>query len=243
MIETKHLSFRYGKNLALNNVSLAFPVGFNILLGPNGAGKSTLVSLLTHLALPIKGDITFDGRPLNQDTADIMANFGVVFQQATLDLDLSVKQNLIYHGALHGLSPAIVLAQSKPLIERLELDKRLNDKVRSLNGGHRRRVEIVRALVHQPRYLLLDEPSVGLDNHSRNIIINYIRELTDTMKLTVIWTTHLLDEIAQDDQLHILKQGEVIASAQLNALLNEHQVSDVNQLYLKLTEAGALNAI
>lgn len=243
MINTSGLSFYYGKTCVLANLDLAFHAGFNVLLGPNGAGKSTFIALLTHLKKPSSGYIEYDGLRIDQAQANIMARFGVVFQEPTLDMDLTVEQNLCYHGALHGLSKREVLRRSEPLLEGLGLTGRLKDKIRQLNGGHRKRLEIVRALVHKPSILLLDEASVGLDNQSRAQIINYIRELAITSSLCVIWTTHLLDEIKPDDHLVVLTKGVLVASGTVSDLISKTQVSNVSDLYISLTSQGALNAI
>lgn len=243
MISTENLCFYYGKKCVLNNVNITFSAGFNVLLGPNGAGKSTFISLLTHLVTPSSGHIVIDGSRLETSTSKIMSRFGVVFQQPTLDLDLTVSQNLCYHGALHGLSKQQVMANCAPLLAHLGLIEKMDEKIRKLNGGHRRRVELVRALGHKPNVLLLDEASVGLDNEVRAQIIHYIRELASDGNLCVIWTTHLLDEIEPSDQLVVLNQGSVIASSKVDDLLVKHDVDRISELYMALTNQGALNAI
>ena len=243
MITVQNLSFNYGKRVVLQDINLQFKVGFNVLLGPNGAGKSTLIALLTHLLKPSSGNIQCAGKDLSRHTHQVMSLFGVVFQQSTLDLDLSIAQNLSYYGALQGLNRHTTFENCHELLCHLNLDQRLNEKVRELNGGHRRRLEIIRALVHQPKILLLDEASVGLDYDTRNLIISYIRELAKTRALCVVWTTHLLDEISHHDYLVILKEGVVASQGKAQQLCQANQVKSIHDLYAVLTQQDSRNAI
>jgi ABC-2 type transport system ATP-binding protein len=229
------LSFAYGKKKALNKVNLSLSTGFNVLLGPNGAGKSTLFSLLTGLTQTVNGTIRINEEDLSNNKSKIMSQMGVVFQQSTLDLDLSVKQNLLYYASLHGIAPKKALINIELILSQLSLTERLNDKVRTLNGGHRRRVEIARALIHQPKVLLLDEPTVGLDVESRLLIISYVRNLCTELGICVLWTTHLMDEVEQSDQLIIINKGEIQAHDQSSLLCEQYNVDDIYQLYFALT--------
>ncbi|MFT7007424.1 MAG: ABC-2 type transport system ATP-binding protein [Colwellia sp.] len=229
------LSFAYGKKKALNKVNLSLSTGFNVLLGPNGAGKSTLFSLLTGLTQTVNGTISINEEDLSHNKSKIMSQMGVVFQQSTLDLDLSVKQNLLYYASLHGIAPKKALINIELILSQLSLTERLNDKVRTLNGGHRRRVEIARALIHQPKVLLLDEPTVGLDVESRLLIISYVRNLCTELGICVLWTTHLMDEVEQSDQLIIINKGEIQAHDQSSLLCEQYNVDDIYQLYFALT--------
>ncbi len=235
-IEIKNLSFAYKNKQALDNVNLSLATGFNVLLGPNGAGKSTLFALLTGLYQTKQSTININGFDLFLDKAKIMSQMGVVFQQSTLDLDLSVKQNLLYFASLHGISPKKALLNIETILSQLSLTERLNDPVRTLNGGHRRRVEIARALIHQPKVLLLDEASVGLDMDSRLLIISYVRNLCQQLNICVLWATHLMDEVEPDDQLIVLHQGKVQAQALCNDLCEQYASNDVYQLYFTLTK-------
>jgi ABC-2 type transport system ATP-binding protein len=234
-IVINNLSFAYGKKIALNDINLSLTTGFNVLLGPNGAGKSTLFSLLTGLTQNVNGTININEHDLSKDKSKIMSQMGVVFQQSTLDLDLSVKQNLLYYASLHGISPKKALINIELILSQLSLTERLHDKVRTLNGGHRRRVEIARALIHQPKVLLLDEATVGLDVESRLLIISYVRDLCIERGICVLWTTHLMDEVKPDDQLIIINKGEIQAHAQSSQLCEKHNVDDIYQLYFALT--------
>ncbi len=239
-IEVRHLSHRYGARLALDRVSLTLQRGgFNALLGPNGAGKSTLFALLTRLYRIQQGDILFEGVPVDEAPRHYLGHLGVVFQQSTLDLDLTVQQNLEYHGALHGLSSRQIRARAACELEWLGLAERRHDRVRALNGGHRRRVEIARALLHQPSVLLLDEASAGLDIASRQTINRAVRSLCNERGLTVLWATHLLEEVAPDDPLIILHRGRVCARGSGAAICREQGIDSVTELFERLTGAPA----
>ncbi len=235
-LEVSQLSFAYGPRQALDQVSLSLAPGrFAALLGPNGAGKSTLIALLTRLYDLQQGDIRVGGCSLRNAARAALRQLGVVFQQSTLDLDLSVEQNLHYHAALHGLSRRQGQARIDAELARQGLSERRRDSVRALNGGHRRRVEIARALLHQPRLLLLDEASAGLDPASRLALNRHIRQLCQEQRLSVLWTTHLLDEVQADDQLLILHQGRLVASG-VAGTISQQQGGDLGTAFARLTQ-------
>ncbi|MFK3641384.1 ABC transporter ATP-binding protein [Pseudomonas protegens] len=235
-LEVSQLSFAYGTRQALDQVSLSLAPGrFAALLGPNGAGKSTLIALLTRLYDLQQGDIRVGGCSLRNAARAALRQLGVVFQQSTLDLDLSVEQNLHYHAALHGLSRRQGQARIDAELARQGLSERRRDSVRALNGGHRRRVEIARALLHEPRLLLLDEASAGLDPASRLALNRHIRQLCQEQRLSVLWTTHLLDEVQADDQLLILHQGRLVASG-VAGTISQEQGGDLSAAFARLTQ-------
>ncbi|MEO3415133.1 ABC transporter ATP-binding protein [Roseovarius sp. CAU 1744] len=210
-LDVSRVSYRYGAKEALRDVSFSLAPGrFTALLGPNGAGKSTLFSLLTRLFVTGEGQILVAGHDLSHEPRAALAKLGVVFQQPTLDLDMSVARNMSYFAALHGLSRRAAQARIDAALDRLAMRERAAEKVRNLNGGHRRRMEIARALVHDPEILLLDEPTVGLDTASRRAITEHVHDLAQD-GLTVFWATHLVDEIAPEDDVVILHQGQVLA--------------------------------
>ncbi len=213
------VSFAYGPRQALHEVAFSLvPGSFNALLGPNGAGKSTLIALLTRLYELQQGEIQVLGHSLRRQPRQALRQLGVVFQQSTLDLDLSVEQNLHYHAALHGMPTPLARQRIDAELTRQHLSERRRDKVRDLNGGHRRRVEIARALLHQPRLLLLDEASAGLDPASRLALNQHVRQLCRDEDLAVLWTTHLLDEVQASDQLLILNRGHLVAQGQASQI-------------------------
>lgn len=239
-LDVSALGFAYGARQALQGIVFSVAPGtFAALLGPNGAGKSTLIALLTRLYDLQQGDIQVMGCSLRQQPRQALRQLGVVFQQSTLDLDLSVEQNLRYHAALHGLAKPLAYARIDEELARQQLAERRHEKVRDLNGGHRRRVEIARALLHRPRLLLLDEASAGLDPASRLALNQHVRQLCRDDGLAVLWTTHLLDEVQASDALLILNRGRLVAQG----LASQIGVDDASlaATFARLTssEAGA----
>lgn len=225
-LQVTGLSFEYGPKTALDNVSLNVPQGrFCALLGPNGAGKSTLVSLLTRLLVAPSGDIHVAGHDLRAVPRKALAELGVVFQQPTLDLNLTVRQNLSYFGALHGLPRRDLPGRIDAALDRLDMRARGDEKARALNGGHRRRMELARALLHEPSVLLLDEPTVGLDAAARAAITDHVHDLAD-QGLCVLWTTHLTDEVRDDDALLVLHRGQIIEAGVTGDIRGDHSLSD-----------------
>lgn len=210
-ISIEGVSYNYGQRLALDNVSFkVWPGRFTALLGANGAGKSTLLSLITRLFDTGVGQIVIDGKSFKKHGSAALAPLGVVFQQTTLDLDLTVRQNLKYFARLRGMTSAKTKTRIEETLTSLDMFERVDEKVRDLNGGHRRRVEIARAMLHGPKLLLLDEPTVGLDIQTRRIIVEHIHKLALDQGVAVLWTTHLIDEIRESDHLIVLDKGKVI---------------------------------
>ncbi|MFT7210107.1 MAG: ABC-2 type transport system ATP-binding protein [Granulosicoccus sp.] len=229
-LDIRNVSFHYGKKQVLGPVSVSIQSGETvILLGPNGAGKTTLFSLICGLFSADSGSIHINGQSL-LNRAEALAPLGIVFQTQTLDLDLSVEQNLMYYCALHGIHRAEARSRITNSLKQLDLGKRRHDKVRTLNGGHRRRVEIARATLHEPSILLLDEPTVGLDIPTRNELIRTIHELPDTNGCAVLWATHLIDEIYTDDRVLMLHDGQLERDGTSCDLLENAQVSNFSEL-------------
>ena len=210
-LRVSDLRYSYGAKTALEDVSFEIDRGrFCALLGPNGAGKSTLFSLLTRLFVAPSGEIDIAGVNLGTHPRAALAQLGIVFQQPTLDLDLTVRQNLKYFAALHGYSGKDATRRIDGALDRLDMRERDGEKARRLNGGHRRRTEIARALIHNPLVLLLDEATVGLDAAARASITEHAHALTDD-GTTVLWATHLTDEVWPEDQLVILHKARILA--------------------------------
>jgi len=206
------LNHAFGARTVLSDVSFRIhPSDFTVLLGLNGAGKTTLFSLITRLYDHKSGAIEVFGSPVKVEPAKALAQMGVVFQQATLDLDLTVEENLYYHASLHGMSRHEAAERMAQELARVGIIDRRRDKVRQLSGGQRRRVEIARALLHRPRLLLLDEPTVGLDIESRQFLLEHVRELCREHRLAVLWATHLIDEVGREARVIVLHKGRVLA--------------------------------
>ena len=242
-LEIEGLAYSYGGGrgaFALEDVRLAVPAGsFTALLGPNGAGKTTLMSLLTRLFAPGRGRIVVAGHDLNRDPLRALAAMGVVFQQPTIDLDLTVEQNLRYAAALQGLSRRVAAARIEAELGRVGALDRRRETVRNLSGGYRRRIEIARALLHGPRLLVLDEPSVGLDIGSRQAIIERVHGLCRSEGVAVLWTTHLIDEIWPEDRVAVLHRGRVRASGRVDEVLAHTGAPSVGAAFHALTQPEA----
>lgn len=234
-LEVSGVSHRYGKRLALDHVSLGVAQSsFTALLGLNGAGKTTLFSLVTRLFTAASGGIHVLGFDLFRTPSEALRRMGVVFQARTLDLDLSIAQNLAYHGALHGLFPGDASARSEALLDRFGLAHRARDKVRSLSGGETRRVEIARALLHRPRLLLLDEPTVGLDIEARADLLAHVRGLVASEGVGVLWATHLIDEIDPGDDVVVLHKGLVLDQGTVEDVVARAGARDIGGAFRKL---------
>ncbi|AFL51676.1 ABC-2 type transport system ATP-binding protein [Sinorhizobium fredii] len=234
-LEISHVSYSYGSRKALDDVSFSVAAGrFCALLGPNGAGKSTLFALLTRLLVTKGGDISVAGFDIARDPRAALARIGVVFQQPTLDLDMTVRRNLRYFAGLHGLSGRQAVLAIDAALTQLGMAERADEQVRALNGGHRRRMEIARALIHDPKILLLDEPTVGLDAASRQAITDHVHLLAER-GLAVLWATHLVDEIQAADQVVVLHRGKVLSDGSAEDLAGEEGLA---KAFLSMTAEG-----
>lgn len=236
------IGYAYGPSaMALDGVSFTVEPGqFTALLGPNGAGKSTLFALATGLLRPQTGRILVHGHDLTGAPGPALARMGVVFQQPTLDLDLTVVQNLRYFAALHGIPRGEADRRIEAELTRLDLFERRTEKVRRLNGGHRRRAEIARALLHRPALLLLDEPTVGLDLPTRRRLIEHVHTLCAQDGIAVLWATHLIEEIAADtDRVVVLHRGTVRASGTVTEVNRNLGVASVTESFDRLTAGAA----
>ncbi len=210
--QIKDLSKRYGGKLALDSLSFELHPGrWVALLGPNGAGKSTLFQILTGLFAADGGDVQVAGHDLRHAPVAALRHIGVVFQQSSLDLDLSVQRNWRWHADLHGLTAATAQQRMQAAAQAFGLTGDLQRPVRELSGGNRRKVELARALLHQPALLLMDEPTVGLDPKSRRDLLAAIRADVTARQTAVLWATHLVEEAEQADRVLVLHRGRLLA--------------------------------
>lgn len=231
----RDLSHAWGRKTALDGVGFRVARGrFTALLGPNGAGKSTLISVLTGLIRPRPGRVEIGGIDLARAPRAALAQIGVVFQSATYDAELNVLSNLRYFASLQGLDRRTSSRRIDEALDRLDMRERARERVRDLNGGHRRRMEIARALLHRPALLILDEPTVGLDAPARRAITDHVHDLTGH-GVSVLWATHLSDEIRDTDQVVLLHQGRLQADGTAGALRAGSALSD-----WMLRETGAM---
>jgi ABC-2 type transport system ATP-binding protein len=237
-LAVEDVSHCYGTRKALDNVSFTVaPGSFTALLGLNGAGKSTLFSVITRLFGMQAGRIRIFSHDIGREPGEALRCMGVVFQPRTLDLDLSVIQNLLYHAALHGINRREARMRSDEVLSGMGLADRPGSKVRDLSGGQMRRLEIARALLHRPRLLLLDEATVGLDVKARAEILGHVRGLIVEQGIGVLWATHLFDEIVPSDDLVILHQGRILAKGTVARIVAEAKGRDLHSAFVQLTEA------
>ncbi len=230
------VSHTFGKTKALQDVSLTVAEGrFVSLLGVNGAGKTTLFSLITRLYDNISGSIEVCGHDVRREAGPALAQLGVVFQSRSLDMSLTIRQNIRYHGALHGIGRREALRRGDAALERVGLLDRADAKVATLSGGQVRRAEIARALLHDPKLLLLDEATVGLDVQSRRDVVSTVRDLVRDQNVGVLWATHLFDEVEPHDDVVVLHKGSVLAKGLASDIAGERTLSDA---FLLLTGAS-----
>lgn len=212
MLQTRGLTKRYGTRSALQALSLDLEAGqFVVLLGPNGAGKSTLFQVLTGLFAADEGEVEVAGHSLRHAATAALRHIGVVFQQISLDLDLSVRRNLLFQADLHGLPRALARERIAADCARLGLADDLERKVRELSGGNRRKVELVRAGLHRPSVLLMDEATVGLDPKSRQDLLGALHADVKARGVCVLWATHWVEEAAGADRVLVLHKGSLLA--------------------------------
>ena len=241
-LEVDGLVHAFGARRVLDGVGFRIPPGrFTVLLGPNGAGKTTLFALVTRLHHAHRGSIRVFGRDMRADPSAALARMGVVFQQSTLDLDLTVEQNLLYHAALHGMGRAQAAPRIAAELERAGLAARRAERVRHLSGGQRRRVELARALVHDPALLLLDEPTVGLDMDSRQTLLGNVRRLCAERGMAALWATHLIDEAEGEGEADVivLHRGRVLAQGPVPEVVARAGAGNLRGAFEMLTRGDA----
>lgn len=211
-ISVRDIVHRYGERTALNGVS--FDVSraelFG-LLGPNGSGKTTLFRILSTLMVPVAGHATILGHNPAQDPDNLRRKIGVVFQAQSIDLKLTAAENLVHQGHLYGLRGATLKKRVAEILGRVGLSDRATDKAETFSGGMQRRLELAKGLLHGPNVLLLDEPTTGLDPGARRDLWQYLRILRDEEQVTILVTTHLMEEAERCDRLVILNEGRVVA--------------------------------
>jgi ABC-2 type transport system ATP-binding protein len=229
----------YGPIRAVDGVSLeVHPGEFIALLGPNGAGKTTLFQLLSGLFAADSGRIEVMGHDMSRDPVPALARLGIVFQQPTLDLELSVTANLMFHAGLHGIPHATARARSEKELARIGLSERAHDKAARLSGGNRRRVELARALLHEPRLLLMDEPTVGLDPQSRSDLLKLMLAMRGERAVAVLWATHLCDEVPDADRVIVMHRGKLLADTAPAQLVAAAGAASIEDAFLSMTASG-----
>ena len=237
-LQAQSLSKAYQGHVALRDLSLTLAPGERVaLLGPNGAGKSTLMQLLTGLFAPDSGSIHIMGHDLRTAAPRALAHLGVVFQQPALDLDLSVQANLRFHTDLHGLPRALADQRIHEGLDRQGLLEHLHRPCRALSGGNRRKIELVRALLHRPAVLLMDEATVGLDPASRVQLLQAVHTLQQEHGVATLWATHLVEEVEQADRVVVLHQGVMRHEGRVADLLKDTDQTSVQAAFMSLTRS------
>src|SRR5664279_1165787 len=241
-LEIHRVSHSYGARVALNDVSLTVrQSSVTVLLGLNGPGKSTRVSLITRLYAIRSGQIRIFGHDVASEPGPALSKLGVVFQSRALDIDISVRQNLMFHAALHGIASKRAGELIVQVLDRVAMSDRGLDRVGNLSIGQMRRIEIARALLHQPRLLLLDEPTVGLDIKARADILDHVRRLSTVEGIGVLWATHLIDEAGAGDDVVVLHKGKVLAHGAIGDVVGGSGGADLRDAFNRLTGAADQN--
>jgi ABC-2 type transport system ATP-binding protein len=237
IIHVENLLKKYGNFTAVDHISFDVERGKIFgFLGPNGAGKTTSIKMLTTLLKPTGGRILLDGRDPAREQAEARRSFGIVFQDPSLDDELTAKENMEFHGVLYKVPPGLRKRRTEELLKIVELWDRRDSLVKQFSGGMKRRLEIARGLLHHPRILFLDEPTVGLDPQTRNHIWNYIRNLNRLEKITVFFTTHYMEEADRvADRVTILDHGKIIAQGTPASLKKKTGAKSLEDAFIRLT--------
>jgi len=237
MIRVDNLVKRFGELTAVDNISFEIKRGeIFALLGPNGAGKTTTIKMLTTLLQPTSGSLELDGLDPTVNRDEVRKRFGVVFQDPSLDQDLTAWENLEIHGVLYGMPRKERHERATTLLKLFELWDRRDALVKTFSGGMRRRLEIARGLLHTPRVLFLDEPTLGLDPQSRNQMWTHVKSLNQTDNVTVFLTTHYMDEADRvADRIGIVDHGRLVAIGSSSELKEQTNTESLEEAFLALT--------
>lgn len=237
IIDAKNLSKRFDRHNVVNDITFHVNAGeIFAFLGPNGAGKSTTIKMLTTLLRPTSGSLVMADHDVTKAQQSTRQVFGIVFQDSSLDEDLTAYENMMLHAALYKLPRVEAKEKTHTLLALVELDDRKNDLVKTFSGGMRRRLEIARALLHEPRVLFLDEPTLGLDTQTRNLLWTYVTKLSQESGMTIFFTTHYLEEAEKIAQrIAIIDHGKIIASGTSGELLQQTKTHNLEDAYLQLT--------
>jgi len=237
IIKVKNLVKKFGDFTAVNNISFNVNEGeIFAFLGPNGAGKTTSIKMLTTLLIPTSGTISLNGFNPVKEQEKARKSFGIVFQDPSVDDELTVYENLEYHGVLYGVPKTLRHKRIEEMLKYVDLWERKDSLVKTFSGGMKRRLEIARGLLHHPKVLFLDEPTLGLDPQTRNHIWNYIKKLNQEEGITIFFTTHYMDEAAKVAQrVAIIDHGKIIKIDTVKGLLKKTKKNNLEDAFLVLT--------
>lgn len=237
VIRVQGVTKRFGDALAVDDISFDVKKGERFaLLGPNGAGKSTTIKMLTTLLKPTSGHLQLAGHDVVHDQDAARKSFGIVFQDPSLDSELTAYENMELHAVFYGLKRSAIKQRVQTLLELVELWEKRDVPVKNFSGGMKRRLEIARGLLHHPHILFLDEPTLGLDTQTRNLLWEYVKTLSEDEGMTVLFTTHYLEEAeAVADRIAIIDRGKLIAIGSTKELTKHTRTKTLEQAYLALT--------
>ena len=236
-IEVKDLKKYYKSIKAVDGVSFNVEKGdFFAFLGPNGAGKTTTIKMLTTLLNPTDGEAMVNGKDVTKDAFGVRKSFGIVFQDQSLDNELTAYENMYFHGVLYGIERKLRKEKIEKMLKFVGLWDRKGSYVKTFSGGMKRRLEIARALIHTPKILFLDEPTLGLDPQTRNHIWNYVKDLNKKEKMTVFFTTHAMEEAEKyANKIAIIDYGKIIAFGTVAEIKKKTRTKTIEEAFLKLT--------
>ena len=237
IIEVKNLTRKFGDLVAVDDISFSVPAGeVFAFLGPNGAGKTTTIKMLTTLLKPTAGEIFLNQHNVTENPNETRRSFGIVFQDPSLDNELTAYENMQMHAVLYGLSKSLYTNRIAELLELVGLSDRRDHFVKTFSGGMKRRLEIARGLLHHPKVLFLDEPTIGLDPQTRNHIWNYIKDLNEKENVTVFFTTHHMEEVERYARIiAIIDHGKIIAQGTVKSICEQAGVERLEDAFIKLT--------
>lgn len=240
IISVKNLTKKFGELTAVDDISFEVKQGeIFAFLGPNGAGKTTTIKMLTTLLKPTTGDIIIDGHNAATDQSAVRKSFGIVFQDPSLDDELTADENLELHGVLYGVPKTLRRSRMDFLLEIVGLRDRRKDLVKHFSGGMRRRLEIARGLLHHPKVLYLDEPTIGLDPQTRNHLWQYVKDLNASENITIFLTTHYMEEADRiASRIAVIDHGKIVASGSSIELKEKTKTNNLEDAFLALTGAS-----
>jgi len=237
IIEVKNLTKKFGDLVAVDNISFNVKKGeIFAFLGPNGAGKTTTIKMLTTILHPTEGQIKLNGFDVVKEPTKVRQSFGIVFQDYSLDDELTAFENMEFHGILYGVPKKIRQERIKYLLKLVELWERRKSLVKNFSGGMKRRLETARGLLHHPKILFLDEPTLGLDPQTRNLIWSYIKNLNKEEGITVFFTTHYMEEAEKmADKVAIIDNGKIIIEGTPADLKEKTKTQSLEEAFINLT--------
>ena len=237
IIEAKNLTKTFDSITAVDHISFEVKAGeIFAFLGPNGAGKSTTIKMLTTLLRPTDGEITLNGHNPVKDPNEVRRSFGIVFQDPSLDDQLTARENMEFHGVIYDIPRTLRRERIEQLLKFVELWDRKDNLVKEFSGGMKRRLEIARGLLHHPKVMFLDEPTLGLDPQTRNHLWSYLQELNKTENITIFFTTHYMEEAERIAQrIAIIDYGKIVASGTSQELKAQTKTTSLEEAFLSLT--------